>query len=402
MAGGRARSLLCTLPDGSAALLDNGQHILIGAYRESLALMRRVGIDPTAVFLRMPLSLVFPDGSGLRLPDGLAAPFDVLVGIATARGWSLSDKLSLYGRAARWRFASFACKPEVTVQALCSGLSERVVRELVEPLCLSALNVPLERASGQVFLRVLRDAVLGSSGDSHLLLPRTDLSSVFPDAAVRWLEQRGTVFRFGERVGVLERSGMGWRIGGADYGSVILSTTASDAARIVGQSRTSPSPLLLDQQLGRWGACAGALRHEAISTVYAWGRAVVLPEPMLALRSDGGETAPAQFVFDRGRLGGPGGLLAFVVSASSGSHAQVQQRVLAQAQAQLGLQLHAVQTVVEKRATFACTPALARPAMRIAPGLLACGDYVEGPYPSTLEGAVRAGGAAGMTAGTAH
>jgi predicted NAD/FAD-dependent oxidoreductase len=51
--------------------------------------------------------------------------------------------------------------------------------------------------------------------------------------------------------------------------------------------------------------------------------------------------------------------------------------------------------VVEKRATFACTPGLLRPPMVVAPGLLACGDYVEGPYPATLEGAVRSGWAAG-------
>ena len=53
-----------------------------------------------------------------------------------------------------------------------------------------------------------------------------------------------------------------------------------------------------------------------------------------------------------------------------------------------------MQTVVEKRATFACTPGLQRPPQAIAPGLLACGDYTEGPYPATLEGAVRSGLAA--------
>jgi len=56
--------------------------------------------------------------------------------------------------------------------------------------------------------------------------------------------------------------------------------------------------------------------------------------------------------------------------------------------------LQAVLTVVEKRATFACTPGIVRPTMPIAPGLWACGDYIEGPYPATLEGAVRSGIAA--------
>jgi hypothetical protein len=117
---------------------------------------------------------------------------------------------------------------------------------------------------------------------------------------------------------------------------------------------------------------------------------------MLALRSspDPARAAPAQFVFDRGQLGGPANLLAFVVSTSNGSHADLQAQVVAQARTELGLQVQPIQTIVEKRATFACTPGLARPPRQIAPNLLACGDYVDGPYPATLEGATRSGIAA--------
>ena len=110
---------------------------------------------------------------------------------------------------------------------------------------------------------------------------------------------------------------------------------------------------------------------------------------MLALRCNA--ACPAQFVFDRAQLGGPAGLLAFVVSAAQRERQALQARVLAQAHSQLGLTLQAVQTVVEKRATFACTPGLVRPPAHIAPGLFACGDYVAGPYPATLEGAVISG-----------
>ncbi len=141
-----------------------------------------------------------------------------------------------------------------------------------------------------------------------------------------------------------------------------------------------------------WAAVCKALGFEAIATVYAWGPQAQLTQPMLALRSTGQH--PAQFVFDRGQLGGPPGLLAFVVSASNNDRATLEAQVLSQAKAQLGMNLQPVQTVVEKRATFACTPALRRPALAIAPGLLACGDYCDGPYPATLEGAVRSGMAA--------
>jgi hypothetical protein len=59
--------------------------------------------------------------------------------------------------------------------------------------------------------------------------------------------------------------------------------------------------------------------------------------------------------------------------------------------------LQLVHTIAEKRATFRCTPGLPRPRAAIAPGMVAAGDHVDGPYPATLEGAVRSGlQAAGM------
>ena len=111
---------------------------------------------------------------------------------------------------------------------------------------------------------------------------------------------------------------------------------------------------------------------------------------MLALRSTA--DAPAQFVFDRAQTGGPDGLWAMVVSASTTERAVLEAQVVAQAREQLGCaDPRVVLSVVEKRATFACTPGLERPSMSIAPGLDACGDYIEGPYPATLEGAVMSG-----------
>ena len=67
--GGRARAVTSTLPDGTPVNLDNGQHILIGAYSETLRLMRLVGVDPSTALLQVPMTLLFPDGRGVRLPN---------------------------------------------------------------------------------------------------------------------------------------------------------------------------------------------------------------------------------------------------------------------------------------------------------------------------------------------
>jgi squalene-associated FAD-dependent desaturase len=404
VAGGRARRVDSSF-NGQPMALDNGQHILIGAYTETLRLMQTMGVDPASSFLRLPLRLQFPNGEGLAFPRSAVfaswpggprwpAAWQAAWGIAMARGWSWGDKASLLRLALRWRAAGFACAPSLSVAALCKGLSQRALRGLVEPLCVSALNTPAERASAQVFLRVLKDALFSQPGGADLLLPRTDLSALLPDAALAWLTARGPAPRLGVRVQALTRSATGWQLsasGSADldnteenFDAVLLACPPQEAARLAEGTGSNAD----------WAAQATSLQHEAIATVYARlasppAHAKSLPQPMLALHS--GDQAPAQFVFDRGQLGGPAGLLAFVVSASVGDKAHLSAQVLAQGHAQLGLQLELVQTIVEKRATFACTPGLQRPSAQIAPGLLACGDYVAGPYPATLEGAVRSG-----------
>jgi squalene-associated FAD-dependent desaturase len=392
--GGRARALPCRMPDGTTATLDNGQHILIGAYSETLRVLQLVGIAPARAFLRLPLRMVFPDGGGLRLPRW-PPPLDALAGIGLARGWSLADKAALLRVALRWRVGGFACDGATSVAELCKGLTPRPMAELIEPLCVSALNIAPAEASGQVFLRVLHDSLFGGRGASNLLLPRMDLSALFPQAAARWITERGAQVHRGARVQPRWAADTGWQVGDARFDQVLLATAAPDAARLVEGAAVGLAGAALEGARA-WCARAQDLQHTAIATVYAWGRGVGLAQPMIALRgqASGSPGALAQFVFDRGQLGGPPGLLAFVVSASSAERNVIEQQVLEQARTELGLVLTPVQTVVEKRATFACVPGLQRPPMRIAPGLRASGDYVQGPYPATLEAAVRAGVAA--------
>ena len=392
--GGRARRVDGSL-QGQSVTLDNGQHILIGAYSQTLRLMADLGVDAHAALLRLPLTLQFPDGSGLKLPASrfLPAPLDAFAGILAARGWSWADRLSLLKVAMGWQLKGFRCGSDQTVADLCRGLTTTSMTQLIEPLCVSALNTPADRASGEVFLRVMHDSLFSESGGSNLLLPRVDLSALLPDAALAWLSANGCPPQLGVRVQGITCDDQKWQVSTQNqrpaneaFDRIVLACPPLEAARLVEGSG------IKTEGADTWLSQTRSLHYEALTTVYAHAPGARLSQPMLALPATA--EAPAQFVFDRGQLGGPAGLLAFVISASQGEGAVLTARVLAQAATQLGLQLEAVQTIVEKRATFACTPGLQRPAAVIAGGLLACGDYIAGPYPATLEGAVRSGLAA--------
>jgi squalene-associated FAD-dependent desaturase len=381
--GGRARSL----PDEPR--LDNGQHILIGAYRESLALLRRVGVDPAAALLRTPLRLRYPEHEGLRLPPGPPLPAFARA-VLGYRAWPWSARLALLRASTGWALGGFRCDAALSVDALCRALPAPVRNELIDPLCIAALNTPAGAASAQVFLRVLRDALFSGPGSADLLLPRRPLSELLAEPAAAWLRARGAELRTARRV---ERIEAGGRVDGEAFDAAVLACSATEAARLA-------APLNAD-----WAAQARELRFEPIVTVYLESPGSALPAPMLALHESA--DAPAQFVFDLGQISGSGhapGRFAFVIS---GAAPWIERGLDAAgaavlAQARQALRWHSPPTLLrslaEKRATFACTPNLQRPPARIAPGLWAAGDYVDGPYPATLEGAVRAGLAAAQGA----
>ncbi|HWH73724.1 MAG TPA: hydroxysqualene dehydroxylase HpnE [Methylibium sp.] len=385
IAGGRARRL----PDaGLGFALDNGQHILIGAYAATLALMRRVGADPEALLLRRPLALVDAAGRGLALPPGAPVPAFVR-GVLAARGWSLRERLALLAAAGGWALRGFRCDARLSVATLCAGLPVPLQRTLIEPLCIAALNTPMPQASAQVFLRVLRDALFSGPGSADLLLPRADLGALLPDAALAWLARHGATLRLGERVTALRRDGAGWVVeAGADArraDRVILAASPTEAARLAAPHAP------------RWSAAVEALRFEPIVTVLLRATpGTRLAQPMLML--DSGPAAPAQVLFDLGALRNADGVLAAVVSGAStwlerGLDATAE-AVRVQVAAALGSELALLCRHAEKRATFLCRPDALRPGASLAPALAAAGDYVAGPYPATLEGAVRSGLAA--------
>lgn len=377
--GGRARSVA---KDGLT--LDNGQHILIGAYRDTLALMQQVGVDLGAVLHRQPLTLRYPDGSGLALPPGPALPAFAR-GVWAWRDLPWQDRLGLLALAARWRLQGFRCPADMTVAQLAHRCPPRAYRELIEPLCVAALNTPAEQASAQVLLTVLRDALFGAPGAADLLLPRAPLDALLPRAAGQWLRERGADVRPGQRVMAMQADEQGATVDGEAFDHVVLATPPGEAARLL--SALAPG----------WSRDAAAFTYQPIITAWLVAPGVRWPQPMMALRANG--LHPAQFGFALGALGGPASTYALVVSGAAdwveaGAEA-TRAALLDQWHAAFPPAQHGpvewLASRTEKRATFACQPGLKRSPPRPHARVSVAGDHVEGPYPATLEGAVRSG-----------
>ncbi len=382
--GGRARGV-----DYHDTQIDNGQHLLLGCYRETLRLIELVGGDIERDFLRLPLQLDLHHHLELRAPR-LPAPLHLLLALLNAKGLNWQERI----KAARFMLAlramDFRLPQDTTVAELLRqhGQDAGLILKFWEPLTIAALNTPIAKASAQVLLNVLRDALNRKRADSDMLLPRIDFTSLFPQRAATFVERHGGKVHLSCAVEAIVPNGDTLALqtaqGTQQFSHVICAASSTTAERL----------LRLLAGLDDTAQQIAALEQQPIYTVYLqYPAQVQLPHPMIGLHQ-----RISQWLFDKGRIAGQHGLLAAVISAE-GIHQELGQEALAQKVAvELREEFGIVEVplwskvIAEKRATFCCAPNLQRPAARTAiPNLLLAGDYTAGDYPATLEGAVLSG-----------
>ncbi len=358
--GGRARRV--TL---QGQTLDNGQHILVGAYEELFRLMRTVGV-PSDALLRIPLEVRYAKGFAFRAL-WLPAPLGLLAGLLVAKGIPFRERLGALRFIRALKRRGFDMPADMTVSALLEahGQAGFIGRYLWAPLCVSALNTPVESASAKAFLTVLRETLGGPAGASDLLLPRVDLSRLFPEPAAEFVARRGGEVRLRSAIGELREM--------KDFDAVIVAVGPH-------QLKTLLPDLALDYS------------YQPIYTCYLqYAQTVRLPCPMLGLAG-----GVVQWVFDRGALLGERGRLACVISAQ-GEHQEMTLEALAErCHSELAAAIPGLATplwsraIAEKRATVTCSPGVPRPPVAWN-GVFLAGDYTDPLYPPTLEAAVRSG-----------
>ncbi|MDX8385709.1 MAG: hydroxysqualene dehydroxylase HpnE [Gallionella sp.] len=382
--GGRARGVM-----HHDTQLDNGQHLLLGCYRETLSMIEKVGGNIDRDFLRRPLQLDLHHQFSLKAPC-LPAPLHLLLALLNAQGLTWRERFKASRFMLTLRSIDFRLSDDMTVTELLQihGQDENLKLKLWEPLCIAALNTPVDKASAQVMLNVLRDALNRTRADSDMLLPHIDFTTLFPQRAAAYIEKCG-----GQ---VLTSCGVSAIL--PDSHSLEL-TTASDthtfshvicaAPPVIAAKLLRPLPALSETV-----AQIDALEHQPIYTLYLqYPENIKLPHPMIGLHQ-----CFSQWLFDKGQIAGQHGLLAAVISAE-GIHQELSQdelalKVTTELRKEFGIADEPVwvKVIAEKRATFCCAPNLKRPAQQTAhSNLLLAGDYTAGEYPATLEGAVMSG-----------
>lgn len=388
--GGRARSV-----NVQGLHVDNGQHLLLGAYESTLGLLRTIGVAEETVFQREALNLHWLQPGGKRVhikAPKLPAPLHLAWALLRANGLSLKDRFAALSFSRAMQKNNFEIAEDLSVLTLLQQYNQSplLITSIWEPLCLSALNTHTHEASAQVFLRALGDAFRFARQDSDLLLTCRELGAILPQPAMDYIETRGGNIHLGQRVTdllITDETIQGVQLGEEQVNTsqVILATPHTTSQRLM---QNHASLKAISSQLLH-------LDDRPICTIYLQYPNGTQLDPAM----QGTLNTLSQWIFDR-RIYGQDGLMAVVISADGPHMAWDNDSLCAKIEQELAaLFPHwakplSRQVIREKRATFASTININRyrPAAQTpVKGLWLAGDYTDVGLPATLEGAVRSG-----------
>lgn len=398
--GGRAHSFVDTK---SGLVLDNGQHILMGCYHDTLRLLKELGVtDRLSSPPRIEVPFVSEKGRSLMAATA-PAPFHLLSALLCYGELTFADKMAAIGLALRLRLGKLPQAHETAEVWLKRwGQTPNIIRALWDPLCVAALNEPVGTGSATLFATVISRSFLGGAADSTILLSRVGLSELFAPEVKRLLGMCGGTLKLQTMVTGLNFSG-----------TALKEIKFSDGTTLQPEAVVSALPwnvlrglLPAESKLAR--AC-GQIQDAPIVSLHLWLDRPILKEPFVGLLD-----SPVHWVFSRDHIHGanpPGQEGHIITAVVSGARDLVEKtgpeleeltlkelaRFLPEA---VGVRVLHRMVYKARSATFAATPEtepLRPEATTEWSNFWLAGDWTNTGLPATIEGAVVSGYRAART-----
>lgn len=392
MCGGRT---FATRDRVSGDWVDNGQHVLFGCYRDTLAYLDRIG---AARRMRVQASLTVPmiDESGrtseLRCP-ALPSPLQLAAGVLAWNGLPWRERLAVARLGSALSGAAPPPADETVREWLVRhGQPAGLVAMLWEPLAIAALNQSIDRATASPFVEVLRRMLGPGEIDAAIVMPAVSLSELLIDPAIEYLRARGGDVLTGAPARLVVRDG---RVDGVrvrdreiEAGTVVSAVPWHALADLFDEVPPELQDVVRD---------ASDLGSAPIVTVNLWFAGDVLGAAFVGLPG-----RRFQWAFDKARVtDGAGRHLSLVCSDAIDLADRTNDEIVALALDELRaavpaarrVRLERATAVRERRATFSLAAGQPRrPGTHTGlPGLLLAGDWTDTGLPATIESAVVSG-----------
>jgi squalene-associated FAD-dependent desaturase len=404
--GGRAYSF--PDPEGGDPV-DNGQHVLMGCYTETLDFLKKIGTYDQLVFRdRLEMEMIAPDGKRARLKAGrLPGPLHMMSALMGYSFLSMGERCGVLIAGARMMAANrFNRKrlERITVAELLKNLhqSPHACECFWYPLAIATLNEEPGKASAALLAEVWGRAFFGRRRDSAFVYSKVGLSELYCEAAEHFIEERGGMVASRTGVETLEMDGDhtvgcvrlrdGRKLEAANFIAAV--TNGALLAMLPPPMRDDP-----------FFAPLGELKASPIICVHVW-----LDRDVTDCAFVGFIGTTTQWLFNKRKIftqtgDEQGGYLSFVISGARELVDRSNEELLDQVMDDLHRMIPAAReaklikalVLKEKQATIApdCESHRLRPVCATPiDNLFLAGDWIQTGLPATIESAVVSGRAA--------
>jgi len=199
--GGRAYSFK---DEKTGSVIDNGQHILMGCYKETLKFLRLINAEDNLIY-QQKLSVPFLNNqSELFMLEAtkLFYPLNLLLGLLNYNLLKSEDKFSLIIFFVKLAFTNKSNLKDITVEEwlLRKNQSSNLIKSFWEIVCVGTLNASIKKASAQLFASILKKIFFRGNFSAAMLVPKYGLSETYCNPAEEYLSKNNARLYFSENV----------------------------------------------------------------------------------------------------------------------------------------------------------------------------------------------------------
>lgn len=380
--GGRAYSFL---DKKTNTMIDNGQHILMGCYKETINFLKLIEADKN-LFYQKKLEVNFVKENYQLVPlksVPLFYPLNLLFGMLNFKAISFCDRLKLLKIFLKLPFYSSKKLNKLTVYDWLKEekQTENAMEAFWKILAIGALNTNLKNASAKTFVDILKEIFLNGSFAATILLPKYGLTETYCVPASLFIEKNGGTVNLSSQVtkllyndGRIEKVITPEKVYD-DFDFVISAIPHFALEKIIADESIIINP---------------ELNYSSILNIHIW-----LKENYLSKSFYGLIGSPVHWIFNKGTY------LNLVISDAdhliNNNDEELYELVCCELRKFVNLDedlITAYKVIKEKRATFISSNEIMnkRPLQQTRiKNLILAGDWVDTGLPSTIESAVKSG-----------
>ena len=184
--------------------IDNGQHILMGCYYNTVEFYKKIGASGNLSFQKnLEVNFLRENFNLYKLKSaGRFYPLNLLIGMLSYRAMSVFERINMIKFFTKLYLYDNPKLNSLTVREWLEreGQSANSLESFWKILTVGAMNTSMDKASAGIFSYILKKMFFAGNKAASIVIPKTGLSESYTDNALEYIRKKGGEIKFGETV----------------------------------------------------------------------------------------------------------------------------------------------------------------------------------------------------------